>query len=132
MLTQPYRSAPIVSTLEVLTGIDARAAQLKPNRFNQSKALTRLLQIVFRVLICVGIVALAIAIPSFELVSALMGGLFGYLICIIIPLALHLKMFQGQLRRRQILLDWELIIVAALLGISGTVWEFLPQGWISN
>ena len=126
----PPRSAPIVSTLEVFSGIDSRAALLKPNRFNQSKFLTRLLRVVFRVLVSVCTVILAILIPSFELVSALMGGLFGYLICIIIPLALHLKMFQGQIRTRQIILDWILIVISAILGVSGTVWEFLPRDWI--
>ena len=46
------------------------------------------------------------------------------------PVGFHLKMFQGQISRRQLVLDWTFIAVAAVLGIVGTVWEFLPRGWM--
>lgn len=129
-LTRYSRGAPIISTLEVFTGIDERAKLLKPNRLNQSRLLTRSLRIFFRILVPILTVAIAIAIPSFELISALMGGLFGYLICVIIPIAFHLKMFGGQMTRRQLILDWTMMVVSLILAIVGTVWEFLPRRWV--
>ena len=123
-------AAPIVSTLEVLTGVDSRAALLKPNRLNQSKFLTQLMKAFFRIFVALIAVVLAIAVPSFELISALLGGTFGFLICIIFPVGLHLKIFQGQIPKRQVIIDWVFIVVATILGVVGTVWEFLPKDWI--
>jgi vesicular inhibitory amino acid transporter len=96
----------------------------------QSKFLSQLTKAVFRLLVTTIAVILAIAVPSFELISALLGGLFGFLICVIMPVIFHLKMFQGQISRRQLVLDWVFIAVSAVLGIVGTVWEFLPRSWM--
>lgn len=84
----------------------------------------------FRILVALVAVILSIAVPSFEMVSALLGGTFGFLICVIFPVGFHLKMFHGQIPKRQVLLDWIYIVVCAILGIVGTVWEFLPRDWI--
>ena len=84
----------------------------------------------FRVLVTLVAVIVAIFVPSFELVSALMGGTFGFLICIMMPVAFHLKMFQGQISKNQAVLDWVAIVVSTVLGVAGTVWEFLPRGWM--
>ena len=123
-------AAPIVSTLEVFTGVDSRAALLKPNRLNQSKFLTNLAKTFFRLLIALIAIVFAILIPSFELIAALLGGLFGFLICVIMPVGFHLKMFQGEISRRQVIIDWVYIIVSTILAIVGTTWEFLPRDWI--
>jgi hypothetical protein len=42
----------------------------------------------------------------------------------------HLKMFSGHIPKRQLVLDWALILVSVVLGIAGTVWEFLPRDWM--
>lgn len=75
---------------------------------------------------------MAIGIPSFELIAAILGGLFGYLICIIVPITFHLKMFRGQMSRRQLIIDWMVILISLVLGVVGTVWEFLPREWIGE
>ena len=59
-----------------------------------------------------------------------MGGMFGFLICIIMPIGFHLVMFRDQIGKPQLLLDWLFILGSALLGIVGTVWEFLPREWM--
>lgn len=84
----------------------------------------------FRVLVTVVAVIVAIEVPSFELIAALLGCAFGFLICVILPVVFHLKIFYGQLSRRQISLDWVYITISAILGIVGTVWEFLPRSWM--
>ena len=116
--------------MEVYSRIAPRAALLKPNRFNQSKILKNLLKAFFRVLVTVVAVLLAIKVPSFELIAALLGCAFGFLICVILPVSFHMKLFYGQMTRRQIWLDWMFIIISAILGITGTVWEFLPRSWM--
>jgi vesicular inhibitory amino acid transporter len=116
--------------MEVYSRVDPRAALLKPNRFNQSKILKNILKAFFRVLVTVVAVLLAIKVPSFELISALLGCAFGFLICVIMPVGFHMKLFYGQMTRRQIWLDWMYIGISAILGIVGTVWEFLPRSWM--
>ena len=130
MTDVPNSAAPTVSTLEVFTGVASRAALLKPNRLNQSKFLTNLAKTFFRLLIALIAIVFAILIPSFELIAALLGGMFGFLICVIMPVGFHLKMFQGEISRRQVVIDWVYIIISAILAIVGTAWEFLPRDWI--
>ena len=110
--------------------MDPRAATIKPNKFNQSAFLTKTLKAVFRLGTTVIVVVLAIIVPSFELISAIMGAAFCFLICVILPAVFHLKMFQGQITRRQRIFDWTLIVVSIILGIVGTVWEFLSRDWM--
>ncbi len=85
---------------------------------------------IFRILIALIAIVLAIVVPSFETIAALLGGFYGFLICVIMPIGLHLKIFHGQIPKRQVVLDWFYIGVSAILAIVGTVWEFLPRGWI--
>lgn len=86
----------------------------------------------FRIMVALLAVILAVAVPSFELISALLGGTFGFLICVIFPIGFHLKMFQGQIPQREVFLSWVYIAIASILGIVGTIWEFLPEGWIGS
>lgn len=116
--------------MEVYARVDARAALLRPNRFNQSKVLKNVLKAFFRVLVTILAVVLAIEVPSFELISALLGCAFGFLICVIVPITFHMKIFYGQMSRSQIVLDCLYIFISAVLGIVGTVWEFLPRSWM--
>ncbi|KAI7241498.1 hypothetical protein KC330_g596 [Hortaea werneckii] len=126
----PLNCAPIVSTLEVLSCIDPRAATVKPSRFNQSAFLTKTLRAVFRIGVTCIIVLLAILVPSFEVISAIMGAACCFLICVILPVAFHLKMFGKEISRREALFNWALILGSAVLGTAGTVWEFLPKDWM--
>ncbi|RMZ01391.1 hypothetical protein D0860_07634 [Hortaea werneckii] len=126
----PLNCSPIISTLEVLSRIDPRAASVKPNRFNQSAFLTKTLRAVFRIGVTCTIVLLAILVPSFEVISAIMGAAFCFLICVILPVTFHLKMFGREISWREVLCNWALILGSAVLGIAGTVWEFLPKDWM--
>lgn len=59
-----------------------------------------------------------------------MGGTFGLLTCVILPIAFHLHMFRGQIVKKWLLVDWMLMLSSAVLTVVGTVWEFLPRGWM--
>ena len=72
------------------------------------------------------IVVLAILVPSFDTVMALLGSAMAFSICIILPLSFHLKLFHKEIGRLEKALHWFLITVCSALAVIGTVWVFLP------
>lgn len=75
-------------------------------------------------------VAIAIFVPSFDKVMALVGSLACSLVCVIMPCCFHLRMFGKDLSRVRKLLDWALITAFMLLGLTGTIFLFLPKRWL--
>lgn len=73
------------------------------------------------------IVTIAILVPSFDRIMALMGSVMCFSICIILPLAFYLKMFSHEISRKERILDWVLIITCSVMAVVGTVWVFLPK-----
>ncbi|KAJ6264720.1 Vacuolar amino acid transporter [Drechslerella dactyloides] len=123
----PLNARPIISTFEVLLGIDQRA--LAPGE--EAVGMTPFMRGLYNVLIRVGCVfsfiTIAILVPSFERIMALMGSALCFLICIILPLMFRLRIFAGKLSRGTIILDWCLIVFSSLLAIAGTVTAILPR-----
>lgn len=90
--------------------------------------LTRgILKIVIRIGLPISIIIVAIFVPSFDKIMALLGSLAGFTICIILPCLFHLTLFKGQLSTKQQVVDWMLVIVATLISVTGTVFAFLPK-----
>lgn len=118
---------PIVSTLEIVFGLDARALPSTSSLGGMSSLGRGVLRIAIRILVTVAFVVIAIFVPSFDRVMSLMGSLACFTICIILPCAFHVKIFGKELSRRQKLLDWTLIIVCTVLATIGTVCTFLPK-----
>ena len=58
---------------------------------------------------------------------ALMGSAMAFSICIILPLAFHLKLFGKELGTREKVLNWFLIVISSFMAVIGTVWVFLPK-----
>ena len=58
---------------------------------------------------------------------ALMGSAMAFSICIILPLAFHLKLFGKELGTKEKVLNWFLIVVSSVMAVIGTVWVFLPK-----
>lgn len=73
------------------------------------------------------IVIFAILVPSFDTIMALMGSAMAFSICIILPLAFHLKIFGKEIPRKERALNWFLIVSSSIMAIVGTVWVFLPK-----
>ncbi|KAF3920496.1 hypothetical protein ABW20_dc0107625 [Dactylellina cionopaga] len=123
----PLNARPIISTFEVLLGLDQRV--LAPGE--EGVGMTPFVRGLYSVLIRVGCVfsfiTIAILVPSFERIMALMGSALCFLICIILPLAFRLRMFAGKLPRRTVIFDWCLIIVSSILAIIGTATALLPR-----
>ena len=80
-----------------------------------------------RCLTIVIIVLLAVLVPSFDTVMALLGSAMAFSICIILPLAFHLKLFGKEISKKEKALDWFLIVACSIMAVIGTVWVFLPK-----
>ena len=73
------------------------------------------------------ILIIAIVVPSFDRIMALMGSALCFTICIILPLAFYLKLFGNEISMKERVFDWFLIMVCSIMAVIGTVWAFLPK-----
>lgn len=84
-----------------------------------------MLRAVIRVGVIIVVMILAIAVPSFDRVMALLGSAFCFNVCIILPCCFYLRLVDDISVREKVLL-WCLIVSCSIMGILGTVWAFLP------
>ncbi|KAK4959595.1 hypothetical protein LTR66_013038 [Elasticomyces elasticus] len=126
----PLNARPIVSTIEIFAGLDARAvasssAMLGVSGFNRG-----LLKMTIRILSTVVFVVLAILFPSFDRIMSLLGSVACFTICVILPLAFHLKLFGKEIGRWERFANWSLIAVSSVLALVSTVFNFFPKEMI--
>jgi len=126
----PLNARPIVSTLEVMAGLD-------PKSISDSQAPTRLsdwshriLKVVIRILVIIIFVLIAIVFPAFDSIMAFMGSSLCFTICVVLPLLFYLKICGREVSMRERILDYFLITVCSVLAIVGTIWAFLPKSLI--
>ncbi|KAI7140325.1 vacuolar amino acid transporter-like protein 1, partial [Hortaea werneckii] len=122
----PLNARPIVSTLELFLGLDARA-MADPAALTGLSGYTRgILKVVLRIGITILFVILAILVPQFDTIMSLLGAVACFTICIILPCAFHLKLFGHEIPRAQKALDWGLIVVSTALAVVSTAFNFVP------
>ena len=119
--------APINNTVERFFGLDSRQVSQSSGLVGLSGYTRGFLECGIRILTVVVIVVLAILVPSFDSVMALLGSAMAFSICIILPLAFHLKLFGNEIGKTEKALNWFLIVICSIMGIVGTVWVFLPK-----
>ena len=118
---------PIVSTCEILLGLDPRVLGPTPGTEGMS-ALTRgVIKIFLRVFVIFLIVLIATLFPDFDSIMALMGSCLCFTICVILPVSFYLKIFGNEISPQERALDWILIIACTAMAAIGTVWAFLPK-----
>ncbi|KAL6708164.1 hypothetical protein ACN47E_003348 [Coniothyrium glycines] len=123
----PLNARPIVSTIEVLFGLDTRALAASSS-LNGMSGLTRgLLKVTVRVTTVVAFVIIAILFPSFDRIMTLLGSVACFSICIILPLSFHLKLFGHEIPRGERILNWVLIIVSTIMAVISTVFACMPK-----
>ncbi|KAE8348219.1 transmembrane amino acid transporter protein-domain-containing protein [Aspergillus coremiiformis] len=127
----PLNCRPLVATVEVLCGLGPQTAFIPEHPKSLRETTRRSLQGIIRILVVAIIVLMAILCPSFDRIMALMGSALCFTICIILPLAFHLKIFGQEISRREWILDWALLLISSVLAIVGTAWAFLPEDMIS-
>ena len=123
----PLNARPIYATIEHLFGLGARAIPTAPSVAGLSAFSRGLLKAGIRVVVTLLIMLIAILCPSFDRVIALMGSVFCFSICIVLPCAFYLRLFGSKVSTRERVLDWVLIGTSSVLAVVGTVWAFLPK-----
>lgn len=126
----PLNARPIVSTLEIVFGLDARAIAGSSGLMGMSGFNRGIFKAAIRISVTLVFVAIAIVFPSFDRIMTLMGSLCGFTVCIILPLAFHLKLFGKEISRGEKFLNWFLIIISSLMGAVSTVFACLPKEMI--
>ena len=126
----PLNARPIVSTVEVFLGLDTRALASAP-AINGLSSLNRgIAKIALRVVTIIAFVLIAILFPSFDRIMTLLGSVACFSICIILPLAFHLKLFGGEIGRMEKVMNWGLIGVSGVMAVVSTVFACVPKEWI--
>ena len=124
----PLNGRPIISTLELLFGLDSRTMSMASQSTTGLSNFTRgILKITIRTLINVLFVLLAILIPSFDRIMGMMGSVACFSICIILPLAFHLQLFGSELGRWRWRGEICLMAISLVFAIAGTVGACLPK-----
>ena len=122
----PLNARPIVSTLELFLGLDARAMGPEPST-GLSSLSRGILKVTVRILCVVTFVILAILVPDFDRIMSLMGAVACFTICIMLPAAFHLKLFGDSLTKTEKIRDWTLVIVSGSLAVVSTAFNFVPK-----
>jgi vesicular inhibitory amino acid transporter len=126
----PLNARPIVSTLEVLFGLDTRSLAMSSSIDGMSGLTRGALKITLRVVTIVIFVVIAIIFPSFDRIMTLLGSVACFSICIILPLAFHLKLFGKEISSGEKTMNWVLIVVSTIMAIVSTVFACLPKEMI--
>lgn len=80
-----------------------------------------------RVVVTILFAGIAVVFPSFDRIMTLLGSVCCFTICIILPLAFHLKLFGKELGKGEKAMNWILIIVSSIMAIVSTVFACLPK-----
>jgi vesicular inhibitory amino acid transporter len=123
----PLNARPIVSTLEVLFGLDTRSLAMSSSIDGMSGLSRGVLKITLRIVTIVIFVIIAIVFPSFDRIMTLLGSVACFSICIILPLAFHLKLFGKEISSGEKTMNWVLIVVSTIMAIISTVFACLPK-----
>lgn len=117
----PLNARPIIATVEILLRMeDPRIPAPLLSRTGLARAAVRL--------VCTAaFVALAIVVPSFDRIMSLVGSVACFTICIILPLAFHLKLYGKEIGRGERAVNWGLIVVSTVLALVSTVCNCLPK-----
>jgi vesicular inhibitory amino acid transporter len=123
----PLNGRPIVSTLELSLGLDARAMASTEAITGLSGFTRGILKFTVRITCTIVFVILAILVPDFDRIMSLIGSVACFTICIILPCGFHLKLFGKELAGWQKAVDWVLIVVCTLLALVSTTFNFIPR-----
>jgi vesicular inhibitory amino acid transporter len=123
----PLNARPIISTLEVLTGLDSRSLSASSALDGMSGLSRGIFRFMLRVGTIITFVFIAIIFPDFDRIMALLGSVACFTICIILPLAFHMKLFGKDLSKGEKTMNWVLIVISSLMALVSTIFSFLPK-----
>lgn len=123
----PLNARPIISTAEIMFGLDSRVIPDSPPAVGRSALVRGLYKLAVPIVCNVLFVILAILVPDFDRIMALMGSAMCFSICVILPLAFYLKIFQGKVSMGEKMIAYFLIFVSSIMAVVGTVASCLPR-----
>jgi len=125
----PLSNRPMMDTINKKFMIDLRQMDAKARAWSQKSLSHRLSRGSIAVFINIFELGVAIGLPDFDSIMALMGSAFCFSICILLPCAFYLKIFHGSdsIKLSEKIVCWILIIVSLILGTAGTVSACLPK-----
>ncbi|KAF5501639.1 Vacuolar amino acid transporter 1 [Colletotrichum siamense] len=126
----PLNARPIISTLEVLTGIHQQAVSGNQAMVGRSATFRGVMKIAVRVVTIFVFLVISIVFPAFDSIMAFMGSALCFTICVLLPLAFYVKLFDKEISARERLLCYVLMAISTVLSVVGTVWAFLPKSLI--
>ncbi|KAF2785822.1 hypothetical protein K505DRAFT_380662 [Melanomma pulvis-pyrius CBS 109.77] len=126
----PLNARPIISTLEVMFGLDNRSLAASSSLNGMSGMNRGLFKFSLRIMTIAVFVITAIIFPSFDRIMTLLGSVACFSICIILPLAFHLKLFGKDLGRVEYTMNWALIVLSTVMAVISTGFAFLPKEMI--
>ena len=121
-----FSVAPINTTIERIFGLDPRQVPRSSILLGMPGYARGILKCIVRAFNIVVITLLAILVPSFDTIMGLLGSAMAFSICIILPLAFHLKLYSDSIGIKEKALNWFLIAISSIMAIIGTAWVFLP------
>ncbi|EQB46040.1 transmembrane amino acid transporter [Colletotrichum gloeosporioides Cg-14] len=126
----PLNARPIISTLEVLTGIHQQAVSDNQAMVGRSATFRGVMKIAVRIVTIFVFLVISIVFPAFDSIMAFMGSALCFTICVLLPLAFYVKLFDKEISARERLLCYVLMTISTVLSVVGTVWAFLPKSLI--
>ncbi|KAF9871609.1 transmembrane amino acid transporter [Colletotrichum karsti] len=126
----PLNARPIIATLEVLTGIHQQAVSDNQVMVGRSATFRGVMKVAIRVVTIFVFLVISIVFPAFDSIMAFMGSALCFTICVLLPLAFYVKLFDKEITPRERLLCYVLMLISTALSVVGTVWAFLPKSLI--
>jgi solute carrier family 32 (vesicular inhibitory amino acid transporter) len=127
----PLSNRPIMDTFNKKFGIDLRQMDTKAKAASEASIKHRTIRATIATLCNVVELGIAIAIPNFDSIMALMGSALCFSICVILPVSFRLRIFMG-LSLKERIIDWALIVVSSILAILGVIWAVVPPETIHS
>ncbi|CAK7271158.1 hypothetical protein SEPCBS57363_004474 [Sporothrix epigloea] len=126
----PLNARPIITTVEVLTGMHHPPALDAQSNSSRSLLLHSVAKVAIRVVTIAMFLLISILFPAFDSIMAFMGSALCFTICVTLPILFHLKLFDHELSKQNKLLQYVILTLSIILSVVGTVWSFLPKALI--
>jgi len=128
----PLNARPIISTLEILCGLDNRSLAASSSLNGMSGLSRGIFKFILRIVMVAIFVMIAIICPSFDRIMTLLGSVACFSICLILPLAFHLKLFGKEISAAEKMMNWAMIVVCSIMATVSTTFAFFPDELIGN
>ncbi|KAK4940009.1 hypothetical protein LTR66_014954 [Elasticomyces elasticus] len=125
----PLSNRPIQDTINKKFYVDLRQMDAKARALSEQSFAHKLGRASIAVLCNTSQLGIAILLPDFDNIMALMGSAFCLTICIIFPIGFYLRLFwgSGEIKVLEMIFCFLVIAVATVLAVIGTIFAILPK-----